>query len=575
MFKKLKNLYYQRSLTTQIIIVIMFVFATFFILQFTLNVLFFPGYFTEREIESFETNLTRYIDRLEETDEEDYYEIIYNFTSNNNATSVILGPNFRIIESTPNQYTITARDSETRIPYDILLTDNIRFQPLDSIQATLTPLDNTDYYVLSKLVRNNLTVIDQSCNYQCIEIDATIEAINKPNHLNYIFGQHQRVQIEANRLSNEFLDNNVYESGWRYQSSEGPIDLMVYVNRIEWDYVLTIVPIQNTNNIINILETYQNYVYLTALVVVLLWSFRIANVASKPIKKIEKVAEEIANLNFEVQSSEFRNKEATSLSKSINLIASNLNSTLNTLNRKNNELLELYKAQSEEVDLKKRLVSTISHELKTPLMIIQVTIQALMDGVIDKEQLDEELKNILTEVNKSSIMIQDLLQIYRLDSSETKLDKSLIDVSDLVQRTIESFKPMIKQYHFNIVVNVEKNLMIKADLKLMDRVMSNFMTNAIKYTKTGETILFNAYNRNAQTHIEIINHGARLSDNHIHHLWMPFYRVEQEGDNRLSSKGSGVGLYLVSEILKAHQFDYGLKNIDDGVMAYIIISNNK
>lgn len=574
MFKKLKTLYYQRSLTTQIIFVIMFVFATFFILQFSLNVLFFPNYFTEREIQSFENNLERYVRRLDETSEDNYFEIIYNFTSNNNATSVILGPNFRVIESTPNQHTIVARDYDTRIAYDILLTENIRFQEFDSIQATLTPLNN-DYYIFTNLTRNNLTIIDQTCDYQCITIDASVEEISKPNHLNYIFSQHQRVQIEANRLSNDFLSNYEYGDGWRYRSSEGPINLMVYVDRVGWNYVLTIVPIQNTSNIIEILETYQNYVYVTAIIVILMWSFRIGNVASKPIKKIEVVAKEIANLNFEVEALEYRNKEATSLSKSINLISSNLKSTLNTLNNKNEELMNLYKAQSEEVDLKKRLVSTISHELKTPLMIIQVTIQAIMDGVIEEGELDNELNNILAEINKSSVLIQDLLQIYRLDSSETKINVEPIVVDRMLKETIEEFNPMIKQYRFNIDKNIEQDLIIEADLKLMHRVLSNFMTNAIKYTAQGETITFNAFKMDDEVHLEIINHGTKIDEENINNLWMPFYRLEQENNNDLSSKGSGVGLYLVSEILTAHHFDFGLKNVQEGVMAFIVIPTKK
>ena len=108
---------------------------------------------------------------------------------------------------------------------------------------------------------------------------------------------------------------------------------------------------------------------MTAIVILFLWSFRLSSIISKPVQNIELVAKEIANLNFNVEAHEYSNRENASLTRSINLISRNLKETLETINNRNEEMTSLYDAQTKQVTLKKQLVSSISHELKTPLMI--------------------------------------------------------------------------------------------------------------------------------------------------------------------------------------------------------------
>ena len=147
-----------------------------------------------------------------------------------------------------------------------------------------------------------------------------------------------------------------------------------------------------------------------------------------------------------LEANEYRNKESASLSRSINLISENLKEALKNLNTKNQELTTLYNDQSLQVSLKKQLVSSISHELKTPLMIMQVTIQGILDGVISIEEQKVELLNVIDEINKSSTMIQDMLQIYRLDDANTELEITEFNLSDSVRFFIQDFEHIIKKY---------------------------------------------------------------------------------------------------------------------------------
>ncbi len=322
---------------------------------------------------------------------------------------------------------------------------------------------------------------------------------------------------------------------------------------------------------VSIISNYNYYAYVTAIVIIIIWSFRITATLSKPIQNIEGVVREIAQLNFEEEAHEYTNKENESLSNSINLISRNLKETLETISTKNQELTEIYEEQSKQVSLKKQLVSSISHELKTPLMIMQVTIQGILDGIIEQEDQDKELNNVINEINKSSMMIQDMLQIYRLDDANTKLELSEFDLSKTVKFFIDDFENTINKYEFDVDINIQDEVYIEADYKLIKRVISNFLTNAIKYTPSKERIYIEVSENKEFVYFELTNYGISINDSEIDKIWLPFYRLEQEDTERIKSKGSGVGLYLVSEILKAHEADFGIDNTKKGVKAYFKI----
>lgn len=567
---KLTKLYARLSLSTQIIITIILVFITFFILQLFLNSVFFSNFYIDREVQAFEEDFNSYVTDLENESPTQHYDIVYDFTKNYNAYSVILDQNFRVANYQYSEYSITVQTLDGTTDYQLLILDNEHTYVLGNyVEATIIEASDSNYTIRS-LSLNNTSLYDQSCFGDCINIQGFITAVNKPYNLNFLYEQNFLVQTELGKISNNEINLNdfVYGDGFRYQSDDGPVNSLIFIKPIsDWQYVMTIIQIQDTSSIISIVSSYQNYVYLTAIVIIILWSLRIGNTASYPIKNIEKTARQIANLNFEVSTHEYKSKETTSLSNSINLIAKNLKQTIETINNKNNELIALYKQQTEQTKLKKQLVSSISHELKTPLMIMQVTIQAILDNIIPEANYKEELKNVLTEINKSSMMLQDLLEIYRLEDHEIPLEIEKLNLSNLVEFFINDFSNVTKKYDFTIKKDLDLTIEINADVKLIKRVISNFFTNAIKNTPDHETISIRVYKDKTHAYFEIMNMGTTIDPSHLDNIWMPFYTINHTNPTLEKSKGSGIGLYLVSEVLKAHQFDYAIQNIQNGVKA--------
>ncbi len=575
-FKRFFNLFRARSMSTQLIITIVLLFSSFFLLQSLLNSQFFAQYYTQQEFNDIHTDLIAYVDDMNDSDG-DYYDLMYEFTSNINAYTVITSGNFRALISSESDYTIIVEDNITSEQYTVLIPDNAYNYTLEESVSLSLYIYNSEFYSPATInttrnVYNNPTI----CNVvDCLPINGKVVEINKPNNLNYKFTDNSIINQELIKLSGDSFDLSIYkyEYGYWYKSDDGAFDTLIFIHELDWNYVVTIIPIENPYDIINIITTYNYYVYLTAIVILFLWSFRLSSIISKPVQNIELVAREIAALNFNVEAHEYNNRENASLTRSINLISRNLKETLETLNNRNQEMMSLYDEQTNQVTLKKQLVSSISHELKTPLMIMQVTIQGILDNIIPKEDQQGELLNVIDEINKSSIMIQDMLQIYRLDDAKSELEISEFSLSNCIYHFIDDFDNVIKKHNLQINLNVKKGIMIEADNKLIKRVISNFFTNAIKYTPENERIDIIINETESEAYFELINYGANIAPKNLENIWMPFFRGEDTNTTeRLKTKGTGIGLYLVSEILKAHNCRFGIENVEKGVKSYFYIN---
>jgi len=551
---------------------------SFFALQLILNSQFFQRYYTEQEFNEIHTELLDYVDKLN-NDTDKAYDLTDEFTSENNAYSVLVSRDFRLMTSVYSEYTITMEDTTTMTEHTFLVPENSYVYQIDDVVSI-----EAYEYTANLFSPVSITIAGEysfdngiNCNASdCISVSGPVKSVQKPINLNSDFETNSLVRQELNKLSSNTIDllKIAYEHGYWYTSTGNDQNTLVFIHELgTFDFVITVIPIEDTDNIISIVNSYNNYVYLTAIAIILIWSFRLTSIISKPVQNIEGVAREIADLNFNVEAHEYNNRENKSLSNSINLIAKNLKETLDTLSTKNDELVELYDEQVKQVSLKKQLVSSISHELKTPLMIMQVTIQGILDEIIDKDDQEKELNNVIDEINKSSLMIGDMLQIYRLEDANTTLEYSEFNLSEIVYFFITDFENILRKHEFKLDLNMDSNIFIEADMKLIKRVISNFFTNAIRYTPDGGRIYIEVSEHDDQIYFELTNFGTNIAVDDLENIWIPFFRgQDHSNDQKLRTKGSGIGLYLVSEVLKAHKADFGIHNIDNGVKAFFSIN---
>lgn len=570
MINKIRALYSKLSLSTQIIMTIILVFISFFVLQTFLNAVFFSNYYINREIDAFDMYFQDHVSSLSSVENGMYHDALYHFIQTHNVYSVILDNTFTPVSSEFDAYEISFFIPQDNRIIDVIVFDNhYAYTVGEAFEVQITPYGDALYTVCA-LRQDDVLYYEQACQVPSAWMTVTVDSVSKPTTMNYVFVQNPLVQRELRRIANREieLENVRFDSGYRYVNDDASPHTMVFIESIDSErYVMTVKQLQSTDAIITVVSAYQNYVYLTAVAIIIIWSFRIGTVASTPIKNIERISRQIANLNFDIVAQDSSSREAASLSESINLISRNLRNTIETINKKNSELVALYKAQTQQSNLRRQLVSSISHELKTPLMIIQVTLQAILDGIITTEDLPKELQNALDEVNTSSLMLQDLLQIYKVDNRDTQIAEETVNLGGLVQAAFEDLELLFLSNTLHVEMDIDATLVIGADSTLMERVIANFMTNAVKYTPSGAFIHVRVYRKDLYAVFEIENKGAHIPNEELEKVWLPFYRLEAPFESRIKNRSSGIGLYLVAEILSAHRFKYAITNTESGVKA--------
>lgn len=219
---------------------------------------------------------------------------------------------------------------------------------------------------------------------------------------------------------------------------------------------------------------------------------------------------------------------------------------------------EEIKNVSESEKIKVDFLRSASHELKTPLMSMNIMIENMLYDIGKYKNhyiYLEKCKDIVSELSK---MVQEILDTSKLNIINNK-NESVLDLGSLVQKNIEPYKLIAKSKKINIKMNLKESFNIKVDEKLFTKAISNIISNAVNYTDEGKEIRI--YIKDKKLIIE--NDCKPISEEHLAHIFEAFYRVDF--DRNKSSGGNGLGLYIVQQILKMYNLDYSFKSILTGM----------
>ena len=200
-------------------------------------------------------------------------------------------------------------------------------------------------------------------------------------------------------------------------------------------------------------------------------------------------------------------------------------------------------------ELKSTFISIISHELKTPVALIKGYVGTLRreDADWDRDIVNDSLKVIEEEADRLTILIEDLLDSTRLQSGALKLKKSDVFIPDLVKHLIGRLTSQTESHHFSIDFSHDFPIIL-ADEQRLRQVISNLVTNSIKYAPGGE-ISISGRCRNGEVIVNVTDEGPGIETNDIPHIFDRFYRSPEAARK---TKGAGLGLYLARSIIEAH-----------------------
>ena len=197
---------------------------------------------------------------------------------------------------------------------------------------------------------------------------------------------------------------------------------------------------------------------------------------------------------------------------------------------------------------RRQLVSGLTHELKTPLAVIHSYAEGLKDGIAE-EKKDHYLSVILEQSEKMDSMVLQMLDLSRLEAGKVRLSSDNFSLLELTKTVVDRFSPMLEEKGLSVSFGVAQEFLITADQARIEQVITNLVSNALKYTEPENQISISVFQHNGKAGFSIENPGKWLPEEALEKVWDSFFRV----DPSRTAPGTGLGLAVVKQIIQLHQ----------------------
>ncbi len=293
-------------------------------------------------------------------------------------------------------------------------------------------------------------------------------------------------------------------------------------------------------------------------------AFLISKEFTKPILKLARISKEMSNLNFNIKYDEDADDEIGVLGNSMNELSDKLESTIIELKQANSDLMKDIEKKEEIDEMRKDFISNVSHELKTPIALIQGYAEGLNECVNDDEESREFYCSVIVdEANKMNKMVKSLLSLNRLEFGSNNIQYEKFDINMVIGGVLNSLDYLIKQYEIQIDFSETNERYVYADEFKIEEVITNYITNAIHYATGEKKIRITEEIHDKTLRVSVFNTGNPIPESELKNIWVKFYKVDKARTREYG--GSGIGLSIVKAIMKAHDKQCGVINHEDGV----------
>lgn len=367
----------------------------------------------------------------------------------------------------------------------------------------------------------------------CIDINSSnlnypISLMNRDCMRGNSFNQYKESFLNSNKSIQKFTTNNDRNKTLIYGINLDN-ETSIFIST-------SLVPIDATVSILK-----SQFIYVTIIVLVLSFvvSYFISRMLSKPIVKITKASQELANGKY------IDFKENTGIKE--------IDELSDTLDKTSKEL-----ARTDE--LRRDLMANVSHDLKTPLTMIKAYSEMVRDLTYnDKEKREKNLNTIIEEADRLNNLVNDILSLSVIESKMLILDKKTFDLTETVKNILNRYEIYTENDNYKFIFNYNEKVLIEADQAKLEQVFYNLINNAINYIGNDKEVVIDFTIVKNNILVEISDHGEGIDKNELDYIWDKYYRSKK--NHKRSTLGTGLGLSIVKQILELHNYKYGVKSI--------------
>ena len=269
-------------------------------------------------------------------------------------------------------------------------------------------------------------------------------------------------------------------------------------------------------------------------------------------------------LDFDVRYKENRHDEIGVLGHSMNSLSDKLEQTISELKTANNELELDLQRRSEQEQMRQEFLANVSHELKTPIALIQGYAEGLQDNVNDDPESREfYCEVIVDEADKMNKMVKKLLSLNQLEFGNGQVHLEHFDLQQVVQSVLSSSEILFRQKEVTLSYDGDHPVYVWADEYMTEEVVMNYVSNALNHIDGEKIIEVKIVSCDGKARVSVFNTGKPIPEEDIDKIWSKFYKVDKARTREYG--GNGIGLSIVKAIMEAHNQAYGVKNYDNGV----------
>ena len=380
--------------------------------------------------------------------------------------------------------------------------------------------------------------------------------------------------MQEERMKNNVIEKNNKYTISRFKDNKTNLNFIILTAALDNSYKLYIrMPVASIEESVKISNEFLSIIAIFVIIIGGIVLSIVSKRFSDPIIELNEITKNMSKLDFtQKYRTSDANDEIDMLGENINLLSDRLENTINQLRNTNIELEKDIEEKSKIDEMRKSFISDVSHELKTPIALIQ----GYSEGLIENINSDDESRKfyaevILDETTKMDKLVKQLLELMKLEYGRMQFNNKEFDLVELENEIIRKASVMSEKENVIIENNTSGEIKVYADDFYIDQVLTNYITNAIKYATeiNGEKRVRIENKINAEKNkvrVKVFNTFIQFSEEEINRIWNRFYKID-ESRNR-ENGGNGIGLSLVKAIMNNYGNTYGVKNVAGGVEFY-------
>ncbi len=386
-----------------------------------------------------------------------------------------------------------------------------------------------------------------------------------------------QITIMQDRINNFFKSNTNPEVEQLISDDQYHL-IKVYDDTSQTDYIDLFGVINNSQHFIYIrsnldgiyeaVNVSNRFLFYVGIIVVIIGSLvmlLISNNFTKPIYDLSHIAYAMSNLDFSIKYEDNRKDELGLLGNSINTMSEQLELTISELKSANNELQKDIAKKVEIEEMRTEFLSNVTHELKTPIALIQGYAEGLKDNISDDTESREfYCEVIIDEAMKMNNMVKKLLSLNQIESGNNAIEFNHFDIMQVIKSVVQTFEIVGNQKMVTFMYEGEAECYVWADQYMIEEVITNYISNAMNHVKDPNIIKIKLHIiRDGIVRVSVFNTGDTIPEEDIENIWRKFYKVDKARTREYG--GNGIGLSIVKAIMDAHNQQYGVFNTEDGV----------